>query len=298
MVRSEVCERLSELDCRFAPLVDRAEAMDLGTTSADPIEASEATVAKALKGIARIKLNSARIKLHRYVAFHDVPIFTTKYCDLVPSKTNKDQNRPTQLLSGCCSTAGSTLPTPGPSKASRSSSSSSVLSSTTDLSSAASSSTDVVEQFPFSTYDSAKVCLKSALRIAQSFCGLPHPNPYGAWTGIPGAHSSSTSLAPGSTIQAPRTMPSFACCAMQGSYAMLMLCHKAQAINHEDGSSIGLLDAQRDVHTTKFLMEMRDGIDLVLGALDNYSLAFEALDGMREQINAAKLAALATVVKC
>src|SRR5262245_21386924 len=46
---------------------------------------SEHDLAASLRLQAIIKLNSARIKLHRYRAFHDVPIFTRKHCDLQPT---------------------------------------------------------------------------------------------------------------------------------------------------------------------------------------------------------------------
>ena len=67
-------------------------------------------------------------------------------------------------------------------------------------------------------------------------------------------------------------MPAFACCAMQSSYALLMLCRKSHEWNRT--AAIGT-----DYHDG--LEELYAGLQRVLGALQNYSLAFEGLDGMR-----------------
>ena len=64
---------------------------------------------------------------------------------------------------------------------------------------------------PFTRAQSTKICRTAALNIVSSFHTLPYPSPL-----------VSTSIYP-----YPRAMPVFACCAMQCSYALLMLCHKA-----------------------------------------------------------------------
>ncbi|MCJ1301783.1 hypothetical protein MMC08_004584 [Hypocenomyce scalaris] len=190
---SYVYERMQELDSIVEPLVTRADTWSLGPASAMSVDSSEAIVAIALKGIARIKLNS---------------------------------------YSG--------------------------------------------NNFPFSKHLSAKVCLKAALNIAQSFETLPYPNPTGTDCFTP------TYLIPNSCVEVPRTMPAFACCAMQSSYAMLMLCHKTRVINCND-----FTDKQNDSLVSNLLGQLRHGLQMVLGALKNYSVAFEALDGMRDQIEGA-----------
>jgi hypothetical protein len=79
-------------------------------------------------------------------------------------------------------------------------------------------------------------------------------------------------------IQLPRTMPSFACCAMQSSYALLMLFYKMRV-----GKPMPL-DADRDdgvFSSERLLDELRLGLERLIGAVRNYSRAFEALDGMR-----------------
>ena len=54
---SYVYERMQELDSIVEPLVTRADTWSLGPASAMSVDSSEAIVAIALKGIARIKLN-------------------------------------------------------------------------------------------------------------------------------------------------------------------------------------------------------------------------------------------------
>lgn len=59
---------------------------------------------------------------------------------------------------------------------------------------------------------------------------------------------------------------------------MLMICHKNRATNGE-----GLID-QRNTHLVSSLTsQLRNGLQKVVGALDNYSMSFEALSGMRGQ---------------
>lgn len=123
--------------------------------------------------------------------------------------------------------------------------------------------------FPFSSHLSAKYCLKAAFNIAQSFEALPYPNP----TGDQGSLKLSSLSDSG---KFPRTMPSFACCAMQSSYAMLMICHKIQAKSGE-----GFMDQWNEHLASSLTNQLRDGLDQVLRALDNYSMSFEALSGMR-----------------
>ena len=73
-------------------------------------------------------------------------------------------------------------------------------------------------------------------------------------------------------------MPAFACCAMQSSYAMLMLQHHTRALSLRPTSA-----AQGDsiLMAPRLLDQLNCGLRLVLDALENYSTAFEALDGMR-----------------
>ncbi|EEP80220.1 predicted protein [Uncinocarpus reesii 1704] len=122
------------------------------------------------------------------------------------------------------------------------------------------------ESFPFSSYDSTAVCLESALTIARMFDSLPYPNPFYGNGRFAGLRLSCDPM--------PRTMPSFACCAMQSSYAMLMLYYKSHVTRHDGKKSpLGNVDQLRE--------KLRHGLQCVVGAVKNYAIAFEALDGMR-----------------
>lgn len=213
----------------------------------------ETPLAESLRLQAQIKLNSARIKLHRYKAFLDIPIFSKRHCDLTRTDPNNHQ---TEALASCCGGHASTnsppyhdqfyhtsFPTP--------------LSYSSPSTATTSSSPDSTTSFtqPFSDPKSAKKCLKAALAISQAFEALPYPR-------LPTRFLSATS-----TTQAPRTMPAFACCAMQSCYALLSLSYKSSL-------------APRSESVQRAQSELHAGIGRVLAALENYATAFEALGGM------------------
>lgn len=108
---------------------------------------------------------------------------------------------------------------------------------------------------PFSNNASSRICLKSALSIAKAFGALPFPITHGTADPI------------------PRMMPSFACCAMQSAYALLMMYHKTSVMLSGD--------VQRDSNIQKLLSQCEQGLHSILAALDNYSISFEAMHGMR-----------------
>ena len=218
--------------------------------------------------------------MHRYCAFLDTPIFTERHCDLKSATTeiptqepqHVDTSRPTPACP--CSNSlvrrksSSTIDSSGPLSSSLSSASPSP-SSSSSLTSNSSISGFPALSFPFTSDYSAKICLKSALSIARSFELLPYPNPSGEMT-------LNHNEIPGAGI--PRTMPAFACCAMQSSYAMLMLYRKTCALKNDN-----YMDRQIDSPASSLVSLLRHGLHSVLSALENYSIAFEALDGMRGQ---------------
>ena len=71
-------------------------------------------------------------------------------------------------------------------------------------------------------------------------------------------------------------MPGHMCCAMQSSYALLMLCHKTRAMNAND-----FTECPNDPLVNSLLSQLHHGLKVVVGALQNYSIAFEALGGMK-----------------
>lgn len=123
------------------------------------------------------------------------------------------------------------------------------------------------DSFPFSNYTSTSICLEAALSIAQMFDSLPYPRPT--------YDKEYSSLEFPSIV--PRTMPSFACCAMQSSYAMLMLYYKSRAITP------GTVDSPLS-DIDQLSEELQHGLECVIGAVRNYSMAFEALGGMRGNV--------------
>jgi hypothetical protein len=69
-------------------------------------------------------------------------------------------------------------------------------------------------------------------------------------------------------------MPSFACCAMQCSYALLMVKGRTESMYPRSNNGSGVLvDNLRD--------HLQQGLLSVLATLENYATAFEALGGMR-----------------
>lgn len=122
--------------------------------------------------------------------------------------------------------------------------------------------------FPFSSHQSAKICLKSSLNIAQSFDSLPYPNPSSQLCDPP------CYLGLRSNVIAPRTMPSFACCAMQCAYVLLSVYDKTQA-TYPQGT------ASKDVLVNDLVGRLQQGMLSILATLENYGTAFEALGGMR-----------------
>lgn len=126
--------------------------------------------------------------------------------------------------------------------------------------------------FPFSIEYSATACLNSALIAAEMFHNLPFPDPFyqdGSFLQEPpNSNSKSSHLF-------PRTMPSFACCAMQSSYAMLMLYYRAQVSQPQDP------ERAREWILKGPIRKLQHGLEVIIGAVRNYSIAFEALDGMR-----------------
>ncbi|KAG4027419.1 hypothetical protein MFRU_030g00550 [Monilinia fructicola] len=252
-------EKMTELEKIVEPLVQAAEKWSY--SDVDAMDPSERVVAKSLRLMTRIKLNSARIKIHRYCAFSDMPVFTKKHCDLSSTPATV-QGSP---RSGCgCNNnlqqATNTLSlSPG------------VINSPIP---------DNISVFdspilPFSGRFSSKVCMQSAFNIAQSFRALPHSRPFDPrnpsyWTDAK------------QMKDLPRMMPIFACCAMQSSYAMIMLCHKTLVIKQTSPFEEGLRKK-----TDKLLFQLHEGIQMILNALENYSTANEALTGMRDQIRMA-----------
>lgn len=57
---------------------------------------------------------------------------------------------------------------------------------------------------------------------------------------------------------------------------MLMICHKIRDTNGE-----GFINQWNEHLVSNLTSQLRNGLQNVVGALDNYSMSFEALSGMR-----------------
>ncbi|KAI0863203.1 hypothetical protein F4860DRAFT_77234 [Xylaria cubensis] len=264
---TRIYARMQELEGLLEPLIIQSESWSSNYSLTQPVDSSEAVVANALRCMSRIKLNSARIKVHRYCAFFDIAVFSSKHCDLASLPKKESDGSEPQRLGACCMTS---LHSP-PSAYSRSTRSLSPGSSDSSSPGANGLIQASISDFPFSRHESSRICLKAALSIASSFDAMPYPNPAGQSCETP------IYLGSRSTLITPRTMPSFACCAMQSSYALLMVKDRIETIYpRSNGSSSVLVDNLRD--------RLQQGLLSVLATLENYAAAFEALGGMRDQI--------------
>lgn len=133
-------------------------------------------------------------------------------------------------------------------------------------------------QFPFSSHASSKICLHAALNIVSLLDNLPYPNPTNE---IP--FMTPPLMSPSSRVEIPRTMPTFACCVIQAGYALLMLCFKARTFHKHNSAGTGnIVDGNSLPSTlTGFLNELQQNLRLAVRYLSNYSIAFEAIQGMR-----------------
>ena len=244
-------------------------------------------MSQTLKCLARIKLNryvdvspqsqslhmniahhaSARVKLHRYCAFFDIAVFAGKHCDLTSISDKGTGPHDLQQLGSCCpslNTTPSLYPSQSPSASSPTTSDHTTPSSDSSLGFQQSAAL----QFPFSRHDSSKICLKSALNIAETFDLMPYPNPTFAISDGP------LPIGPMSPLITPRTMPTFACCAMQSAYVLLMIKDQTESLYPSTSGDAGPL-------VDNMLSRLQQGLWSIWGTLVNYGAAFEALGGMR-----------------
>jgi hypothetical protein len=278
-----IYERMQQLDAWASSAIAQSNLLPMVPQSMGCGDEVEYTTAHSIRAIARIKLSSAQIKVHRFRAFSDIPLFIKKHCDLTAanpnnmmtgdsaSRVSKEQDGMANI-SCCCSNMDSFRPPPSTSSDCTGSASSSG-SATSDYHSMVPFS--FTSGFPYSSQHSAKVCLKASLTISRMFPSLPLPQPLYASSG-----SNTPNQGPPSSPQKqlPRTMPSFACCLMQGSYALLMIFYKATV---EKQMSPGYGNESTNSASDRLIEEIRQGLERVIETVKNYAIAFEALDGMR-----------------
>ncbi|EAW13072.1 uncharacterized protein ACLA_015100 [Aspergillus clavatus NRRL 1] len=274
-----IYERMQQLDAWASSALAQSNLLPMvPISSSDEVEY---TTAHSVRAIARIKLSSAQIKIHRFRAFSDIPIFIKKHCDLTAanpnstvsnnstSKVSKEQEGMANI-SCCCSSLDSFPPT---STSSEYTASASSTSSTSDFHSMPQFS--FTSGFPYTSQHSAKVCLKAALTISRMFPALPMPQPLYISSGSSTPEQDLHLL---SQNQLPRTMPSFACCLMQGSYALLMIFYKA-SVEKQISPDYGTENTSSA--SDRLIEEIRQGLERIIRTIENYAIGFEALDGMR-----------------
>ncbi|OAA67086.1 c6 zinc finger domain containing protein [Niveomyces insectorum RCEF 264] len=287
-----IYKKMMQLEDRIGPLVEKSESWVPTGDLAPPVDSTENCLVRSLRSMARIKLNSARIKIHRYCAFHDIPVFSGNYCDLKSASESSPASGYEALLFPSCSCSPQSFPSlPSMNSSSHHhSTSASAKTSSPESSSYVSSfgspktadSTPLhpghdsgaglnglSSKMPMSSHHSAKLCLRSAINIATGFDTLPYPNPTGRF-GQDVCFLSATS-----PIVAPRMLPSYVCCAMQAAYVFLSIYRKTKALQLGTASSAYLVS---------MLLQLQRGLTSILSALENYATAFEALRSMRDQI--------------
>ncbi|OGM41491.1 C6 zinc finger domain protein [Aspergillus bombycis] len=273
-----IYERMQQLDTWASSALAQSNLLPIVPPSMNCGDGMEFTTAQSIRSISRIKLSSAQIKTHRFRAFSDIPIFIKKHCDLTAANSNnlaacnsvKDSRAQNGISDIQCSCGGLE-----PFQQSSSEYTPSTASSTSsDYQSI--SQYSFTSGFPFSIQHSAKVCLRAALLISRMFPSLPIPQP------IMNEPKSPQGMTLQSPNQLPRTMPSFACCLMQGSYAMLMIFYKAR-VEKQLSPDYG----NKTTPSDRLIEELRQGLERIIATVTNYAAAFEALDGMRDEIEGA-----------
>ncbi|KKK12745.1 C6 zinc finger domain protein, partial [Aspergillus ochraceoroseus] len=276
-----IYERMQQLDAWASSALAQSNLLPIAPPAAERDSQSEFTTAKSIRAISQIKLSSAQIKIHRFRAFSDIPIFIKKHCDL----TAAGPNNPTQANAPKppkahdeISSIGCSCPSLGQVQQSPSSNFTPSSTSSTSSDFQSMSHLSFTDGFPFSSQHSAKVCLTASLLISRTFQSLPIPQP------LNNARNPPQVLQFLPLNQFPRTMPSFACCLMQGSYAMLMILYKVRV---EKQMSPEFGNGTTSNPFDQFMEELRQGLEGIISAVSNYAIAFEALDGMRDEIEGA-----------
>ncbi|KAE8149922.1 C6 finger domain protein [Aspergillus avenaceus] len=244
-----VSKRMVELDKQISSLLFRCREAPPVSQMAPEAASIESMASKTMKDFAEIKLNTARIKLHRLCAFQDI---------MSGADSNADSETPTNLNKMDILSELNSNP---------------ILVSDVSLLSRIRGL-----QLPFSSAASSKFCLHAALNIVTLLDNLVHPK-------HTSENPTSTNYAYGNAgLELPRTMPTVVCCGMQSSYAMLMLSLKARAIQTAGPDSVSLLDA---ASLSDFRNELYHNLRLIIKCLANYAIAFEAIQGIMDKLERA-----------
>ncbi|GKZ37473.1 hypothetical protein AbraIFM66950_009023 [Aspergillus brasiliensis] len=186
---SWIQKRMTELDTQITSLL--FECRDKLSASQGPQpNCVDSVASSAMRSYAEIKLHSARIKLHRYCAFQDVPMFSEQPGLHPVSPANEDtkgssSSRDTIMLQRPASIQERGI------------------------------------QFPFSAHTSSVICVHAAMNVVTLLDSLPFPNPTNdvSPTNLPYIFQN---------YEVPRAMPTLISCAMQAGYTMLTLSCKTK----------------------------------------------------------------------
>lgn len=277
-----IFEQMQQLDSWTNSVLAQMDMLPIVSQAPDFGDYRETVTSQSIRAISRIKLSrsvprgiisrmlnliffsSAQIKIHRFRAFSDIPIFIKRHCDLTAAK-NTTPGDGINNVSCSCGNLDAFQRAPSTEYLTPSDSS-----SPSDINRYAPQyhQNPFASSFPYTAQHSAKVCLRAALVISRMFESLPVPAPLPDSPQQVGQHGR----------QLPRTMPSFACCLMQSSYAMFMLFYKARVAKQ---ISSGLENPLTAGPNDRLIDELSQGLQRIIAAVSNYALAFEALDEMR-----------------
>ncbi|KAL4821294.1 hypothetical protein BDW67DRAFT_172124 [Aspergillus spinulosporus] len=268
-----IIESMQRLDTWASALLAQSSLPPSVAQSGNSNGIPERITAQSIRTIARIKI-SRHCDLSKANASDDP----------VPECTAESPEHPNEISSVGCSCSSLD-------KLQQSSSSDYTRSTSTSSSSASELQPlppqySFISELPFTSQHSARVCLKASLLISHMFESLPIPLPLSDGNNPPRVLQSLP------RSQYPRTMPSFACCMMQGSYALLMIFYQANLVKNaqvEPGNSTRTsTNSSRDGHSfDSFTEELRQGLERLIGAASNYAISYEALTGMRDDIEGA-----------
>ncbi|KAJ5544029.1 hypothetical protein N7494_005308 [Penicillium frequentans] len=236
-------ERIQQLD---SDLVSIIALSDRSPRQGECSKTAETFSSQNMWMIARVIAHSARIKLHRFRAFLDIPIFLDKYCGL-SAIYQKNTYPPLPQLRG---------------------------------------PKNFDSVFPFTVPESSLICLKSSLVVARAFKNIYSPNP--CYTDEPRQPGTCQAI----TQVHPRSLPFFACAAMQSSYVLLMLHHRVQAALKSERLSTCHFFLNRPENeiehqdTERLTDEMQFGVESMLFSLKS-DLVFEGVGKMSREVEAA-----------
>ncbi|KAL3251448.1 hypothetical protein ABHI18_010657 [Aspergillus niger] len=236
---SWIQKRMTELDTQITSLL--FECRDTLSASQGPQpNCVESVASSALRSYAEIKLHSARIKLHRYCAFQDVPMFS--------EQPGLHPISPTNGNIGSSASCVRTLPQ------------------------RPASIQEFGIQFPFSAHTSSVICVHAAINLVTLLDSLPFPNPTNdvSPTNLPYIFQN---------YEVPRAMPTLISCAMQAGYTMLTLSCKARPFV----TKVPELEAG-DFPLAGLRNELEQSLRVVAKFLANHAIAFEAIQGMRDEM--------------